>query len=295
MKKIISLLAVIFIVADAAAQFQTNLVLSATPPAQLSDWGNRKEVLTFIVNAGAGLTPTFKIKSEIKTTDGTVIGTTDLANARTFTSSTATSLFYATDVLPLEYMIFTGKYKSSLAKTGKLPADNYILCVQLVRPTDFTPASQQTCKNFYLASLQLPILMKPSNGEVLDEKTAQTAITFRWTPVVPRPSTPVTYRIQVFEVMENQNPMQALRSNQPLLDKEIRGTTQFIWRPQLMFKEEVTDSLNNKNRENIFIWTIQSLDDRSSPIVQTDGSGEARSEPFVFKIKNKDAKKPKSN
>jgi hypothetical protein len=73
-------------------------------------------------------------------------------------------------------------------------------------------------------STQLPTLMKPYNGKILDAKVAQTVITFRWTPLLPRSSTPVHYRVQVFEILDKQNPVQAMRSNMPLLDKEVNGT-----------------------------------------------------------------------
>lgn len=325
MKKLVSLLLASFIALAATAQLKVDLVLSATPPATLSEWANRREVLTAVVSGQPGLPPVpVKIKTEIKTTDGTVIGYTDLARAATFTvGSSSATIYTATEVMPLEIMIFTGKYKSSLQRSGKLPSDNYSLCVQLVRPTDYTPVSQPVvCKSFYLAATQLPTLMKPYNEEVLDANKAQTAITFRWTPALPRTASPVTYRLQVFEILDKQSPVQALRSNQPLVDQEIRGTTQYIWRPQMSFywlqpgdldgdgtfdeaggikiKESETGKdnktvtpkpdLNNdriKQNSHGFIWTIQTLDDHGLPVTQTDGSGEARSEPIVFYVKMK--------
>ena len=288
-KKIFSLLLINFIVAGSFAQLNTNLILSTTPTAVLTEWANRKDVLTYIISSSAGQAVPVKIKTELKTSDGTVIGFTDLAKARIFTVGGANIILNAIDVMPLEITVFTGKYQIALQKTGKLPADNYQLCVQLVTPTDYRPLSEIKCKFFYVASLQLPILMKPYNEEVLDAKIAQTAITFRWTPVVPRLTAPVTYRIQVFEVLQYQTPVQALRSNQPLLDREVRGTTQYIWRPQISMMEEiqddaVTDSTVAKKQAagKKFIWTIQSLDAAGLPAVQTDGNGEARSEPVIF-------------
>jgi hypothetical protein len=186
-------------------------------------------------------------------------------------------------------MVFTGKYKTSLERTGKLPADNYTICARPVNITDYTPLGEEICKNFYLASTQLPILMKPYNEEVLDAKKAQTAITFRWTPVVPTQLSPVTYRIQVFEVLPTQSPVQALRSNQPLLDKEILVATQFIWQPQLSFVpyDDETKKLPT------FIWTIQSLDKDHNPVARTDGNGEGRSEPLIFFVNPDKNRKPK--
>jgi len=281
MKKITFTILSALLLFSSTAQIVSNLVLMAKPPAQLSEWGSRREVLTLILT-GQGVPVTqFKIKAEVKTTDGTVVGSVDLARTAVLTGNPAggATILSAADVLPLEYMNFTGKYKSALQRTGKLPADNYILCTRPVRPADYAPLGEEQCKPFYLASLQLPVLMKPYNEELLDAKKAQTAIIFRWSPVVPAQTSPVTYRIQVFEVMQNQSPVQALRSNQPLLDKELLAVTQYVWQPQLSFSPE-------ENKKSTFIWTIQSLDKDHKPVTQTDGNGEGRSEPIVFFVEN---------
>lgn len=280
MKKLLFAIASILFSANGMAQLISNLVVNAQPPAQLSEWGNRREVLTLIVTAQGGTAANqFKLKTEIKLIDGTVIASADLARTPVFTANTpGTLILTANDVLPLEFMIFTGKYKTSLQRTGKLPADNYTICTQPVNPVDFRILGEVQCKNFYLATTQLPILMKPYNEEELDAKKAQTAIIFRWTPVIPRQTSPVIYRLQVFEVLPTQSPVQALRSNQPLLDKEILAATQFIWQPQLLF--ETYD--NETKKLPTFIWTIQSLDKNHDPITRTDGNGEGRSEPIIF-------------
>ncbi len=275
------------------AQLKADLILSSTPPANLAEWASHREVLTLIVNGQPGLPPQkFIVKAEIKTTDGTVIGSNNLSMANIYTSAvSAGTILYAADVVPLENMIFTGKYRTSLQRSGKLPSDNYMLCVTLVRPVDFTPLSPTICKSFYLASTQLPVLMKPYNEEALDAAAAQTAITFRWSPVSPRSTQPVTYHIQVFEVLEHQSPVQALRSNQPLLDQNIVNATQYIWRPQISFDFKDTafsappDPLHETRKGMLFIWTIQTLDGQGLPITQTDGNGEGRSEPLVFYVK----------
>lgn len=311
MKKTVFSAITILITATAVAQLNSNLIVNAQPPAQLSEWGNRREVLTLIVSAPGAVGVQFKLKTEIKTLDGTVIGSADLAKTPVFTpGSTGTTILFANDVMPLEYMVFTGKYKTTLQRTGKLPADNYMICVQPVRPADYVPMGEVQCKTFYLASTQLPVLMKPYPEEVLEGKKAQTAITFRWTPVLPRQTSPVTYRLQVFEVLPTQSPMQALRSNQPLLDKEIFSATQYIWQPQLSFLPYYNENANpgampepnNKTITNDdpsgtsqylkFIWTIQSLDKNHNPVTQTDGNGEGRSEPIIFFVNPDKSKQP---
>ena len=294
MKKLIASIAAIFIVTTTMAQVKFNFaILNTQPPAQLSEWGNRRDVLTLLATGQGAAGNQFKIKTEIKTTDGTVIASADLAKTPVFSlnSTGAPLILVANDVMPLEFMVFTGKYKTSLQRTGKLPAGNYIICARPVNITDYTPLGEEQCKNFYLATTQLPILMKPYNEEVIDAKKAQTAIIFRWSPVVPTQPSPVTYRIQVFEVLPTQSPLQALRSNQPLLDKEIVAATQYIWQPQLTFMPYD----NETKKLPTFIWTIQSLDATHNPVTQTDGNGEGRSEPILFFINPDKDRKPKKD
>ena len=289
MKKILVTAIAAFFYTATFAQFTSNLIVNAQPPAQLSEWGNRREVLLLIVSSPGAAGGHFKIKTQIKTTDGTVIGSTDLAKAPEFTVDPASpTILTANDVIPLEFMVFNGKYKTSLQRTGKLPADNYTICVQPVNPIDYAALGEVQCKSFYLASIQLPILMKPYNEEVLDAKKAQTAIIFRWTPVIPRQTSPVNYRLQVFEVLPTQSPVQALRSNQPVLDKEILAATQYIWQPQLAFMPYD----NETKKLPTFVWTIQSLDKAGLPVTQTDGSGEGISEPVIFFVNSDKNKKP---
>jgi hypothetical protein len=207
--------------------------MSPNPPGALLDWSNKD--LTYIISASAGVAGQALIKATLKTTDGTVAATTNLTKARVITINPATGniILYAASVIPLEAMIFNGKYKTSMDRSGKLPAGSYMLCVQLVRPVDYLPMSQEQCRTFTVAAFQLPIPMMPANETILDIEKAKATITFRWTPVAPRPSGVLTYRVTVFEILPNQTAMQALRSNQPLLTKDIVGTTQYIWQPQL--------------------------------------------------------------
>jgi hypothetical protein len=303
---ILCTLLLVFATNKTKAQFITNLVVSPTPPATLTQWAGRKEILGFLVIVQGGSNPrAVLIKTEIKLTDGTVVATTDLSKARQFTFRAGNTPLDATDVLPLENMIFNGKFKSALARTGKLLSDNYQICVQLVEPVTFAPVSEIKCRNFFIASLQLPVLIKPFSEEVLDVTVAQTAITFRWTPPVPKPTTPVRYRIQVFEVMEHQNPVQAMRSNQPLLDKEVVGITQYIWQPQGMVtcclgdqgdldgdggerikvdspRAARPDLATERKRPGKYVWTVQSTEINGTPLGDGNINGDGRSEPIVF-------------
>ena len=146
----------------AIAQFNTNLVVSANPPGTLIDWSSKTLTYIIINQSGAGGNRAI-IKAELKTLDGAAVATTNLAKARVITIGGGSLVLGPTDVIPLEQMIFSGKYKTTLDRTGKLPADNYNLCVQLVTPTDYQPLSEVKCRNFTLAAFHQHF---PENGPV---------------------------------------------------------------------------------------------------------------------------------
>lgn len=272
----------------AEAQFNTNLIVSPQPPGSIFNWGTKD--LTFGVANATGAARRVVIKASFKTSDGTVVGSTNLARAAVITLNGGNQFFYAPDVIPAGGMVFTGKYKASLDKTGKLPADNYQLCVQLVTPVDYLPLSEERCRSFNLAAYQLPVPVMPVHESRLDPQFAQTAITFRWTPVSPRPVFPVTYRILVFEVLPRQQPVQAMRSNQPLLDKQITGTTQYIWQPQLGLIGQA-DTVGTGSAARRFVWTIQALDSQGLPFSDGNINGDGVSEPIVFYVGKKEEDK----
>ena len=286
MKKIIILSLLVITVVTGFSQITVNLVIGPTPPATLSEWSYRKDALTYLVNYRQGALRQVKIKTEIKLVDGTPVATTNLATARVITLADGNNLFYSPDVMPLEAMIFNGKFKTTLQATGKLPSNSYQVCVTLVNPVDYTAVSEQRCRNFYLAALQLPIAMMPASETVLSTAQAQTAITFRWTPVSPAQSAPVVYHVQVFQVLQDQKTMQAFRSNPPVLDKAVTGTTQYIWQPQLSmlsFSQSTDSSANNTGLT--FIWTIRATDAAGNPLGDGSINGDGRSEPAIFFVR----------
>lgn len=316
MKKTILLIIISLASAYSQAQYNTNLAVSPQPPGSILSWSTKD--LSYLINNQQGATRNALIKSVLTLTDGTPVASTNLAIAKVIRITPGTLLLTAADVIPLDAMTFVGKYKTVLERTGKLPASSYQLCVQLVTPVDFIPLSEPRCRIFTLASYQLPIPVMPANDDVLEAEKAQTAITFRWTPVFPRPAETVRYIVTVFEILDKQTPLQALRSNQPLLTKEIIGTTQFIWQPQLSFiktkiwtddtasnapslyKEKprpsdkpITETHGDPHVDRMvmdsidathFIWTIKTVNSSGIPFSDGNINNDGISEPNTFTV-----------
>jgi hypothetical protein len=276
MKKIFIIFFCLFTAVTAHAQVFTTALTLNQPPAAVSEWISNNNVINYLVT-NPDIPRNVVIKAELKTISGDLVATKDLMKAQVYSLKQGVTLFYGRDVMPLETMIFSPAYASTLEKTGKLPSGMYQLEVRLVLPQSFQPLTTLQVKTFNLAALQLPILLLPVDRAEIDAKAAETAITFRWTPLSPRPQYLPRYRIQVFQVLSYQEPLQALRGNPALLDVVVQAQTQYIWRPQLPFS---TDSTLRK-----FIWTIQTLNAQDQPVIMSDGNGESRSEPRIFFIK----------
>jgi hypothetical protein len=276
MKAYILMVGILFFNLVLTAQARVTLIMRTNPTATLANWESQPDLITVLIQAGQGASMKAKVKTTIKTIDGNVIGAVDVLKMPVVTVIDVLKLSTA-DVLPLSNTIFSGNAALVYRRTGRLPADNYQLCVQLLNADNLQPITEETCKIFYVTVPMLPNLLMPAHEAVLTKEIAQSAITFRWTPLTPRPERPAVYQLQVFEILSTQTPMQALRSNQPLLNTQVLGLTQYIWQPQLA----MGNGVDYKN----FIWTVQTLDGNSLlPITETSNQ-EGRSEPFTFSIK----------
>lgn len=68
------------------------------------------------------------------------------------------------------------------------------------------------------AILQAKILTEKQKEFKLD---SDQTVTFRWTPIVPKPKESVTYRLKVWQLMQGQNSTQAMKTNAPIVTKEV--------------------------------------------------------------------------
>ncbi len=69
-------------------------------------------------------------------------------------------------------------------------------------------------------------LQAPASGKALIVDEVKNAITFRWTPIVPKPKETVTYRLKVWQLMQGQNSTQAMRTNKPIVTKDVADITE---------------------------------------------------------------------
>lgn len=257
------------------AQYSASLLLGR-PPAYLSDWGNPIAGQLLVNFNGAGAARSVKLATRLQDAQGNTFATSNNATAQLININAGANIIRIDRVLQLENLRFTGS-AHDLATSGKLSPGTYQICVQLLTMDGIVITDAQ-CRIFNQVNYQLPFLLSPNDKDWLDANTAQTAITFRWSSLVPQSQDVPTYRLQVYEILTGQTPMQALRSNQPILLTDQKRITQYVWRPQLYLKDSTL---------HVFVWTIQTLDAKGAPITTQDENNQGRSEPRMFGICNK--------
>jgi hypothetical protein len=272
------LLLIFLITGYVHAQVALTINITYPAPTYLSDWSfTRSGMAVVSFNSPVSTPLLIKFATQVLNESGSAIAVSNNSSATIYTLQKGANTYTLDKLLQLENLRITdGNVIRSIQNSGKLPPGNYQLCVQVLTSAgDIGLLKAPVCRSFTQVAYQLPYLLSPENKKWLDANIAQSVITFRWSSVVPRPSERVIYRLQVFEVMDYQQPMQALRANQPILNVEVTNTTQYFWRPQLSLKDSVG---------HIFIWTVQTLDAKGYPLTATDGNNPGRSEPGVFGV-----------
>ena len=120
-----------------------------------------------------------------------------------------------------------------------------------------------------------PKLESPANAKSFSPKDATGGISFRWTPVVPKPRDPVVYRLKVWQLMQGQNGTQAMRENKPIVTKDCDNITEatisniytgpckppylceFVWEVQALTREGKPACDKNKGRRETQSFKIQ--------------------------------------
>ncbi|MDP2413574.1 hypothetical protein [Daejeonella sp.] len=147
---------------------------------------------------------------------------------------------------------------------------------------------QAIAQTYPITSITISLPSNPdallANNALLSEADAMKAINFRWTPVVPKPHEPVTYRIKVWQLMQGQNGAQAMKANQPIFTKDVDNITQVVIN-KLVTGPCLPPYLCS------FIWNVQALSKEGKPIGINNGTSANAS----FSVKQDLTKEPAKN
>ncbi|MDP3312042.1 hypothetical protein [Lutibacter sp.] len=136
----------------------------------------------------------------------------------------------------------------------------------------------EACKSFTIKeterkSYQPPQALAPVNGLSYTTGDFAQPQLFRWTPVIPKPQEPVTYRLKVWQMMQGQTSTQAMQVNQPIITKDVENMTQIV----------INNILDDPCKPPYlcdFVWNVQALNREGNPI----GDNKGMSSPFQFAV-----------
>jgi hypothetical protein len=165
-----------------------------------------------------------------------------------------------------------------LGNCNDLKDGSYSICAQFYN-IDRVAISNEICKEFSVETPKdidyaPPTLINPDNGKEYTEAELQRPVIFRWTPLVPKPREPVTYRLRVWQLMQGQNGVAAMRSNTPVIEKDVKEITQAT----------LTNILTGPCKPPYlcdFTWNVQALNKEGKSIGRNNGY----SDPWTFKVK----------
>ena len=251
--------AIFFFIGDVSAisQLKVTVNMNSRPDPYISNWAQKKDVVIVTVVNGTGSDVSAKFNCIINK-DGAYLANTKPDKMAILSIPPGVSQYFGEDLVPLEAMDVKNGTDQTVTKTGMLPAGNYEFCVSLINASTNAIISQPVCKNFAMKSYQAPILLLPIDKNNIAFGTRPM---FRWTPVVPRPSFAISYRLQVFEVLEGQTPINAFRTNRPIMDLPDISNTQLLWPADF--------ELPRIGQQ--YIWTVRATDEQGSPIGEPDG------------------------
>ncbi|MBL7700979.1 MAG: hypothetical protein JNM14_01910 [Ferruginibacter sp.] len=269
MKKInLLLLLLLFGAATAYSQLQQIKIVSFTVKNQLppviDNWGNIPGSLLLV----AQLPPNVSVKGirlivQIKSNGAIVCGNNSTGGMQVDEFTTRT--------------FSTNELTGTLQGCRDLKEGSYSICVQFFN-IDRVAISNEVCKEFSVEppreiEYTPPTLINPENGKIFTEAELSRPVTFRWTPVVPKPQQPVTYKLKVWQLMQGQNATEAMRTNPPIVTKDVDNITQTV----------VNGIYTGPCRPPYlcdYVWQVQAVNREGKPI----GKNEGRSDTYTFKV-----------
>ena len=257
-----------------------NITLPANPDPKTANWGNGNSM--FSISANSKPDPRGGVNKAVL--ESRILVTIKKGGQRICGTYTPASAPMAN--FNMLTKVWSGK--NGVALLGQdcvLEPGDYEFCVQFfgfpVQGTPPRPLSEEKCRPFSIRNVdqqgfQPPQPITPANGTVIAQADAGKPVTFRWTPMIPKPGDPVTYRLSVWQLMQGQNGMQAMQSNQPVATKDVENLNQAI----------ISNLLTGPCRPPYlcdFVWNVQAIDKQGKGF----GRNEGKSELFAFSFADK--------
>lgn len=245
------------------AQLTVAIQMDPNPSPYVSDWKSNPNTLRFIVTNPTGRDVPVRFSGYIEgDTRGRVAQTVDNAPVPPVIIPPGTSMLNAVDAQLLDEGVvqYMGSARDETRRSGRLPEDNFRLCVTLIAYDLPSPViSNETCSRFAIRLLLPPTLIAPAN-------TAKVTVppNFQWSVVPLSAGEMARYELTLIELDPGQdNVAQAMKSNIPLMQRETSIPTYQVL--------PADPSLEKGHR---YAWQVRAFDPRDRYMFQNDGFSE---------------------
>ncbi len=272
MKKYISITAAILIsMVNFAQQVQVQVIL---PPfsSRVTDLFDRSGDVLIIATNTTNQAITFRLDAQLDF-EGEVIARVRYQDSPNETlNGLETKSYRLKDLIDLKNALnYDRSFATTVLRSGYAPSGTVTWCFSLLDANNpLIVVAPQTCRSQLVTAFQPPIAILPEDNAILNINTLPI---FRWTPVTPAFLGPLNYEVQIFEVLPGQDPMNAFRSNQPIVSRRTQAL-QMVW-PLDIIREAGT-----------YVWTVRAFDDLNNPIGGYETFSEFRSFSFNNDITN---------
>lgn len=166
----------------------------------------------------------------------------------------------------------TNDLLQGLKNCESLKTGDYTLCARFMGMGDnrqWVDVSPEVCKPFSVGGAgnqkySGTTLISPANNKVFTEKEASAPITFRCTPIVPKPQEPVIYHFRIWQVAAGQTASQAMTTNPPIITKDVENITQTT----------ITSGLWPCRPNCQFVWKVKVTNREGKPYGENGGESE---------------------
>jgi hypothetical protein len=185
------------------------------------------------------------------------------ANTNNFQLSPGKTKIRTRDITDIKDTWYSSDYRSSIVRTGKLPAGDYTVCVY-VKNLATGETLGEDCIHQSIQLIGAPRLISPDDGKIVRDEH----LLFTWAAPSPPYSGRLEYELKIMEILGGQTKEEAMASNSPWFERS--GITAL--------------SLNYPNaarpfeREKKYAWQVRSFDESGNPV----GENEGRSEIYQF-------------
>ncbi|MBC5837539.1 hypothetical protein [Flavobacterium muglaense] len=241
--------------------------LPPNPNPDTSQWGSGSSIFNILV-AGNNMNLLFDstVLVNIKSNGVVRCGGTSSSSAQSSNIST---------ISPKSWIGTSAQ--ALLGQDCILTPGSYEICIQFYSGRNGVTSDKnllEKCMPFTILNKEQevcspPINVNPATNKIFVEKDLLSLITFNWSPIISSYRGIVTYRIFVWEIEEGETYSQAIYSNLPIIQEDVKG------QPKYIAKSGIIEKRNAK-----YVWRVIALDSDGDPICK-----KTQSEPTVFEVK----------